>query len=51
MNRKKKIQGILKKRMKKAKAKLSGVKKDSYVSKAERAKLAEQNEANENEIN
>jgi hypothetical protein len=39
MNRKKKITEILKKRLKKAKAKLSPNKKPKYISKADRAKL------------
>ncbi len=40
MNRRKKGNQILKARAKKANAKLSGKAKSSYVSKAERAKLA-----------
>jgi len=38
MNRKKKIHAIFKKRLKKAKAKLSPSSKPKYISKAERAK-------------
>lgn len=40
MNRKKKINQILKARAKKANAKLVGPKKERYISKAEREKLA-----------
>lgn len=40
MNRKKKRDAILKKRIKKAKAKLAPRSKSTYISKAERAKLA-----------
>lgn len=40
MNRKKKINNILKKRMKKINAKIAPDSKSKYVSKAERAKLA-----------
>ncbi|MDN4504005.1 DUF2986 domain-containing protein [Alteromonadaceae bacterium BrNp21-10] len=39
MNRKKKLNQILQKRLKAAKAKGAGNKKDKYVSKAERARL------------
>lgn len=39
MNRRKKINDILKKRKKQAKAKISGNVKSGYVSKAERARL------------
>ncbi len=42
MNRKKKINNILKKKLKKANAKLHSSNKPKYVSKAERAKLEEQ---------
>ena len=42
MNRKKKINSILKKKLKKTNAKLHTSNKPKYVSKAERAKLAEQ---------
>jgi hypothetical protein len=42
MNRKKKINSILKKKLKKANAKLHTSNKPKYVSKAERAKLEEQ---------
>lgn len=42
MNRKKKINSILKKKLKKANAKLHSSNKPKYVSKAERAKLEEQ---------
>ncbi len=49
MNRKKKINSILKKKLKKANAKLHTPNKPKYVSKAERAKLAE--EANQDESN
>ncbi|MEL0629843.1 DUF2986 domain-containing protein [Psychromonas aquatilis] len=45
MNRKKKINSILKKRMKKINAKLAPDSKPKYVSKAERAKMAEQQDA------
>jgi len=45
MNRKKKINSILKKRMKKINAKLAPDNKQKYVSKAERAKQAEQQAA------
>jgi len=44
MNRKKKINSILKKRLKKINAKLAPTTKEKYISKAERAKLAAQNE-------
>ena len=43
MKRKKKINSILKKRAKKANAKSQKSNKPKYISKAERAKLAEQN--------
>jgi hypothetical protein len=42
MNRKKKINSILKKKLKKANAKLHTSNKPKYVSKAERAELEEQ---------
>lgn len=42
MNRKKKRDAILKKRLKKAKAKLAPKSKSTYISKAERARLAEE---------
>ena len=42
MNRRKKSIQIVKSRIKKAKAKLSTNKKPNYISKAERAKLAEE---------
>jgi len=42
MNRKKKMNNILKKKVKKANSKLHTSNKPKYVSKAERAKLAEQ---------
>jgi hypothetical protein len=42
MNRKKKINSILKKKLKKANAKLHSSNKPKYVSKAERVKLEEQ---------
>lgn len=42
MNRKKKINSILKKKLKKANSKLHTSNKPKYISKAERAKMAEQ---------
>jgi DUF2986 family protein len=42
MNRKKKMNNILKKKVKKANSKLHTSNKPKYVSKAERAKLAEE---------
>ncbi|MBF7144831.1 MULTISPECIES: DUF2986 domain-containing protein [Pseudomonas] len=42
MNRQKKIKQLLKAHAKKASAKLAPVKKDKYISKADRAKLAEE---------
>ena len=42
MNRKKKLNSILQKRMKKINAKVAPGTKEKYISKAERAKLAEQ---------
>ncbi|MER2490451.1 DUF2986 domain-containing protein [Catenovulum sediminis] len=50
MNRKKKIFTILKKKAKKANAKNVHSNKPKYISKAERAKLAEQPEAQPSEI-
>ncbi|MEW5008448.1 MAG: DUF2986 domain-containing protein [Cycloclasticus sp.] len=49
MNRQKKIQNLFSKRLKKAKAKLNPSSKPKYVSKAERAALAleQQNEPNQ----
>ncbi len=44
MNRKKKINSILKKKLKKANSKLHTSNKPKYISKAERAKMAEQQE-------
>jgi len=38
MNRKKKLEGLFKKRFKRARAKLDGRPKECYVSKADRAK-------------
>jgi len=51
MNRKKKLNSILNKRMKKIKAKLAPDGKEKYISKAERAKLntLDEQELNENE--
>ncbi|RBW46561.1 DUF2986 domain-containing protein [Psychromonas sp. B3M02] len=50
MNRKKKINSILKKRMKKINAKNAPASKEKYISKAERAKLEAQQatEVNDN---
>ncbi|MBU2869916.1 DUF2986 domain-containing protein [Colwellia sp. E2M01] len=45
MNRKKKINNILKKKLKKSNAKLHTSNKPKYISKAERAKLAEEENA------
>lgn len=42
MNRKKKLNSILQKRMKKINSKAAPDNKEKYISKAERAKLAEQ---------
>ncbi|MEL0659240.1 MULTISPECIES: DUF2986 domain-containing protein [Psychromonas] len=42
MNRKKKINSILQKRLKKINAKVAPGSKEKYISKAERAKIAEQ---------
>jgi hypothetical protein len=50
MNRKKKINDILKKRAKKANSKLQSSNKPRYISKAERAKLEEQNTSQTEEI-
>jgi len=50
MNRKKKINETLKKKQKKANAKLHTSNKPRYISKAERAKLEEQRAAKEQEI-
>tara|TARA_B110000467_G_C18103735_1_gene358590 strand:+ start:303 stop:458 length:156 start_codon:yes stop_codon:yes gene_type:complete len=47
MNRKKKINSILKKKIKKMNAKLHTPNKPSYVSKAERAKIALEEEKKE----
>ena len=44
MNRKKKLQQLFKAKAKKASAKLAPVSKDKYISKADRAKLAEEAE-------
>jgi hypothetical protein len=49
MNRKKKLNSILNKRMKKIKAKMAPTSKEKYVSKAERAKLVELDEEQSNE--
>ncbi|MEG3753462.1 DUF2986 domain-containing protein [Psychromonas arctica] len=55
MNRKKKINSILKKRMKKINAKNAPASKEKYISKAERAKLEEQEQqiltSNETTVN
>lgn len=45
MNRKKKIQDLYKKRLKRARAKLDGRPKERYVSKADRAKAEADEEA------
>lgn len=55
MNRKKKIQGLFKKRLKRARAKLNAQpKRNQYVSKADRAKaeaeLAAENTSNEDDV-
>lgn len=42
MNRQKKLQQLFKAKAKKASAKLAPVSKDKYISKADRAKLAEE---------
>lgn len=44
MNRKKKRNAILKKRIKKAKAKLAPKAKSTYICKADRAKLAQESD-------
>ena len=44
MNRQKKLQQLFKAKAKKASAKLAPVSKDKYISKADRAKLAEEAE-------
>ena len=49
MNRKKKMNDILKKKVKKANSKLHTSNKPKYVSKAERAKLAEGDNTQEQE--
>jgi len=49
MNRKKKMNNILKKKVKKANSKLHTSNKPKYVSKAERAKLAEEENNQEQE--
>jgi len=49
MNRKKKMNNILKKKVKKANSKLHTSNKPKYVSKAERAKLAEEDSSQEQE--
>ncbi|MEY8216552.1 MAG: DUF2986 domain-containing protein [Colwellia sp.] len=49
MNRKKKMNNILKKKVKKANSKLHTSNKPKYVSKAERAQLAEEDNTQENE--
>lgn len=51
MNRKKKINAILKAKLKKANAKVHKSSKPKYISKAERAKLAETEINNEDELN
>ena len=51
MNRKKKINNTLKKKLKKANAKLHTSNKPKYISKAERAKLEEQKETETTEDN
>lgn len=48
MNRKKKINNTLKAKLKKKNAKLHRSNKPKYISKAERAKLAEQQDENPN---
>ena len=48
MNRKKKINSILKSKIKKANAKLQKSNKPRYISKAERARIEEQAEAEQN---
>lgn len=51
MNRKKKVNQILKKRMKKANAKLHTSNKPRYISKAERAKMELEAQNTENPTN
>ena len=52
MNRKKKIQGLFKKRLKRARAKLDGRPKgERYVSKADRAKAEAEAQAVDNAVN
>ena len=51
MNRKKKINSILKKRLKKINAKVAPDNKTKYVSKAEREKLAAEEAAQDSVIN
>lgn len=51
MNRKKKVNQILKKRMKKANAKLHTSNKPRYISKAERAKMELEAQDTENPTN
>lgn len=46
MNRKKKLQSLFKKRLKRARAKLDGRPKERYISKADRAKAEADAEAN-----
>ena len=46
MNRKKKIQSLFKKRLRRARAKLDGRPKERYISKADRAKVEADAEAN-----
>jgi len=46
MNRKKKINSILQKRLKKINAKAAPGTKEKYISKAERAKMVEQEQQN-----
>ena len=46
MNRKKKLQSLFKKRLKRARAKLDGRPKERYVSKADRAKAEADAETN-----
>jgi len=46
MNRKKKINSILKKKLKKANAKLHTSNKPKYIAKADRAKLEEEEKTN-----
>lgn len=53
MNRKKKVKETLKAQLKRKNAKMNKSNKPKYISKAERAKIAEQaeNDAKENETN